>query len=90
MDVKRKDREFKEKVMQENALAVAAEEDKNNKFSEKMKTISKFVQEQISVKSENKPKAMNNNEEKINKDIIGKLESRNMIWYHMIVVCKCI
>jgi hypothetical protein len=79
MDVKRKDREFKEKVMQENALAVAAEEDKNNKFSEKMKTISKFVQEQISVKSENKPKAMNNNEEKINKDIIGKLESRNMI-----------
>jgi hypothetical protein len=74
MDVKRKDREFKEKVMQENALAVAAEEDKNNKFSEKMKTISKFVQEQISVKSENKPKAMNNNEEKINQDIIGKLE----------------
>jgi len=65
--------------LQQNALDLAAEEEKNNKFSEKMKSISKFVQEQITSKSENKPKAMNNNEEKINKDIIKGLESRNMI-----------
>lgn len=67
MEQKRKDKEYKEKVLQKNALENVAEEEKNNKFSEKMKTISKFVQEQITTKSENKPKSMNNNEEKINK-----------------------
>jgi len=79
MEQKRKDKEYKEKVLQRNALENVAEEEKNNKFTEKMKTISKFVQEQINTKSENKPKSMNNNEEKINKDIIKGLESRNMM-----------
>jgi len=65
--------------LQKNALDNAAEEEKNNKFSEKMKTISNFVKDQINTKAVNKPKSMNNNEEKINKDIIKGLESRNMI-----------
>jgi len=56
MEQKRKDKEYKEKVLQKNALENVAEEEKNNKFSEKMKTISKFVQEQITTKSENKPR----------------------------------
>jgi len=34
MEAKRKDRELYEKVMQENAKANAAEEEKNNKFVE--------------------------------------------------------
>lgn len=52
---------------------------KNNKFVEKVKSVSKFVQDQIDTKSVTKPKAMNNAEEKINKDIIGKLESKGMM-----------
>ena len=52
---------------------------KNNKFVEKVKSVSKFVQDQIETKTVTKPKAMNNAEEKINKDIIGALESKGML-----------
>jgi DNA-directed RNA polymerase specialized sigma54-like protein len=79
MEAKRKDRELYEKVMQENAKANAAEEEKNNKFVEKVKSVSKFVQDQIETKVSTKPQSMNNNEEKINKDIIGKLETKGML-----------
>jgi len=50
--------------MHENAHANAAEEDKNSKFTEKIKTISNFVKEQIQTKNDSKPKAMNEKEEK--------------------------
>jgi len=79
LDQKRKDKELAERVLQENAKANSAEEEKNNKFVEKVKSVSKFVQDQIDAKSVTKPKAMNNAEEKINKDIIGKLESKGMM-----------
>jgi len=79
LDQKRKDKELAERVLQENAKANSAEEEKNNKFVEKVKSVSKFVQDQIDTKSATKPKAMNNAEEKINKDIIGKLESKGMM-----------
>lgn len=79
MEAKRKDRELYERVMQDNAKANAAEEEKNNKFVEKVKSVSKFVQDQIETKVSSKPQSMNNNEEKINKDIIGKLETKGML-----------
>jgi len=79
VDLKRKDRELYEQVMHENAHANAAEEDKNSKFTEKIKTISSFVKEHIQTKADSKPKAMNEKEEKINKDIISQLEDRSMI-----------
>lgn len=79
LDQRRKDKELAERVLQENAKANSAEEEKNNKFVEKVKSVSKFVQDQIDTKSVTKPKAMNNTEEKINKDIIGKLESKGMM-----------
>jgi len=79
LDHRRKDKELAERVLQENAKANSAEEEKNNKFVERVKSVSKFVQDQIETKSVTKPKAMNNAEEKINKDIIGALESKGML-----------
>jgi DNA-directed RNA polymerase specialized sigma54-like protein len=79
MEAKRKDKELYEKVMQDNAKANAAEEEKNSKFIEKVKSVSKFVKDQIETKTSTKPQSMNNNEEKINKDIIGKLETKGML-----------
>lgn len=57
---------------------IRQEEEKNTKFVEKVKDVSKFVTEQINQKEQAKP-IMNNTESKINKDLLGKLEQRNML-----------
>jgi len=46
---------------------------------ERLKDNSHQLEEQMHFKEDNKPKIMNENEEKINKDLLNSLKNRNLI-----------
>lgn len=53
---------------------------------DKLKDNSKLIESQMKQKVENKPKVMNETEEKINKDLLNDLKVRNLIWE---IDCMC-